>query len=153
MTLRRSLLRLATVGLILGATCAPVLAHGGAHGIVRERMDGMVGMAAQFKIIGEMALGRRAFDGQAVGAAAEELAIRAVEIPHQFPQGSDGAPSDARLTIWHNWETFAMLSETLAITAQQLSAVAPSLQSADALQPHFKAIGNACKNCHRDFRN
>lgn len=153
MNFQKSFLGLAVAGLFLGVTYAPGLAHGGAHGIVQERMDGMIGIAAQFKVIGEMALGRRALDGLAVGAAADELTIRATEIPHQFPQGSEGTPSDARSTIWRHWESFAMLSETLAITSQQLSEVASSLQSADDLRPHVQAIGNTCRNCHRDFRN
>lgn len=153
MTFQKSFLGLVAAGLFLGATCAPALAHNGAHGIVKDRMDGMTSIAAQFKVIGEMMLGRRAFDRSVAGAAADALAIRAVEIPHQFPKGSEGASSDARVTIWRYWEDFAMLSETLAITSQQLSIAAPSLRSADELRPHFQAIGNACKNCHRDFRN
>lgn len=149
--LYKKLLNLGIFGFVLA--CAPAVAHSGAHGVVKERMDGMVGMAAQFKIIGEMVLGRRDFDAGIAGAAADEIAVRALLIPHQFPQGSAGSPSDARLTIWQDWEMFAQLGDMLVVSSKQLSIAAPGLSGTDALRPHFTAIGKSCKGCHADFRD
>lgn len=140
-------------GIALIGVGGSALAHSGATGIVKQRMDGMSGIAGQMKIIGQMARGQTNFDASTMRTAADALTVLALEIPDQFPKGSDGSPSDARAAIWQDWETFSIMAEMLVIASDQLSIAAPNLAGVKDLQPHFRAIGKTCQGCHKDFRN
>lgn len=152
-----SVVRLAVISVFAGglaiANLGDVLAHGGATGIVKKRMDGMSAIASQMKIIGQMAQGRTDFDADAARVAADALTVLALEIPDQFPENNLESPSDARAEIWQDWERFSILAEMLVIASDQLSVAAPKLANAQDMRPHLQAIGKACQGCHKDFRN
>ncbi len=104
---------------------AAVLAHGGATGIVKERMDGMVAMGKAIKDITPMMRGKTDYDPEAVRAFSEEVRRHSgTAMTRLFPEGSDGGPSEAKVTIWTDWEEFEELAEQLHILSEGLSEAA-----------------------------
>lgn len=93
-------------------------AHGGATGIVKERMDAMGAMGDAVKTLSAMMRGETEYDEGVVQREAAKLKAHGGDaMTSLFPEGSDGAPSEAKPEIWSNWDEFealAMRLETLA---------------------------------------
>ena len=87
-----SIALLAGLGLLLIAFTGYALAHEGAKGVVKERMDLMKGQAKQMKLIGDMAKGKKKFDAAKAAAAAHDLGATTKKIPELFPEGSNKPP-------------------------------------------------------------
>jgi cytochrome c556 len=140
----------AMVGLATFTTLA--LAHEGATGVVKERMDLMKGQQKDMKLIGDMAKGKTPFDAAKAAAAARDLGVTAKKIADLFPQGSNGHPSDAVDAIWKDWDHFTANAKDLETSAD---ALATSLDG--ALDKDWKAafgkVTDVCKSCHEDFRS
>ena len=127
------------------------LAHEGATGVVKERMDLMKGQQDAMKLIGEMAKGKTPFDAAKASAAAREIETTAKQIHKLFPEGSDGGPSEALPAIWGQWDRFSGDADDLAEVA---GALVNSFDGSthDDWKAEFKRVTNACKSCHQDFR-
>jgi cytochrome c556 len=80
------------------------LAHSGATGVVKERMEGMKAMG----------------DRGHAGSAMTEL----------FPEGSNAVPSEAKEDIWKEWETFAAMAHQLEVMAEALGRAAANATGA-----------------------
>ena len=103
------------------------LAHGGATGIVKERMDGMSAMGSAVKVLSEMMRGNIDYDPEVVKENALKIQMHAGEqLSKLFPEGSDGGPSEAKPDIWSNWTEFEEISQQLKIYAQALENAAPN---------------------------
>lgn len=112
------------VGTAAFAASAGVLAHGGATGIVKQRMDGMKAMGDAVKEISAM-FRSGTYDADLVKSGAEVIKKHAGEaLLEVFPEGTDGAPSEAKPAIWTQWDEFAELANELAIAADALNAKA-----------------------------
>lgn len=104
---------------------ATAFAHGGATGIVKERMDGMSIMGKTMKALAPMMRGEVAYDAQAVRDGGELIGLHSGEaMTKRFPQGSGGMPSEAKDAIWENWEEFAALAEQLHAYSEGLALAA-----------------------------
>lgn len=125
-----------TMGLASSALfVAGALAHGGATGIVKDRMDGMGVMREAMKTLTPMMQGSAEFDVEAVRAAAEEIGQHAGDaMTELFPEGSDGDPSEAKPDIWENWEEFAALAEQIHVLSEGLALASENGLSTDAMQ-------------------
>lgn len=111
---------LATSGL---ATLA--LAHGGATGIVKERMDGMMAMSEAIKSLSAMMRGDTEYDANAVRESADVIKSHAGEaLTALFPEGSVSDVSEAKSDIWSEWETFSAYANRLDVYAEGLAAAA-----------------------------
>ena len=100
---------MALVGLIvIGVPVTSiVLAHGGATGIVKERMDLMKGIGDAMKTLTAMFKGEVEYDAGVVREAARTIQSRAGEhITKLFPEGSLDKPTEALPTVWEDWATF-----------------------------------------------
>ena len=76
------------------------IAHEGASGVVKERMDGMKAIGQQVKIMVPMMKGTLPYDPAKVAQSAEIIERHAGEnFTSLFPEGSDGKPSEAHPTI------------------------------------------------------
>jgi cytochrome c556 len=84
-------LALTLLACIASATLA--LAHEGATGVVKERMDLMESQKEAMKVIGDMARGKKKFDAAAATKAANDISSTAKKIPELFPEGSGGGKS------------------------------------------------------------
>ncbi len=113
--------------LVLGAALASVIAvgafaHSGATGVVKERMDGMGAMREAMKALAPMMQGQAPFDAEIVRRNAEIIAAHSGgALTNLFPQGTAGAPSEAKAEIWQDWARFAQLAEQLRVSAQGLA--------------------------------
>ncbi|MCA3438541.1 MAG: cytochrome c [Rhodobacter sp.] len=115
---------------------------------VKARMDLMGVIAANTKVLGEMAGGKVAFNAQAAATARANLAAAAAGIPAKFePQATDPV-SDAKPDIWTNWDDFLTKSETLLVQAEALDTT-----SLESIQAGMGGIGGSCKACHSAYKN
>ena len=138
--------------LVLLTAGSAVLAHNGATGIVKERMEAMKSIAGATKGIAKL-------DWSDVGAArmqatkhAVTLQKHAADINRLFPEGSIMGPSEAIPAIWDRPAEFAKIAAALEKAASDFSAVAANASSKEEILPQFEAIGATCKACHEDFR-
>ena len=137
---------------VMALSSGLVLAHSGATGIVKERMDVMSDVGKQMKAIAAIAKGQAAYDTQALKGAAEAIAAHARKIPELFPEGTDDHPSEARDTIWADWDAFAGLAKDLETAAAELAATADAASGPAEVRPFLVTIGATCKGCHEKFR-
>jgi cytochrome c556 len=128
------------------------LAHSGASGIVKDRMELMKGIAEQMKQIGAMMKGEAAFDAATVRLAADTVAAHADDMPELFPEGSTDAPSEALPSIWQDWDAFSGLAAELEENAGLLSEATAGATGVDDIRAHFASMGRTCSACHEDFR-
>jgi cytochrome c556 len=140
------------VVLILAVLVASsALAHEGAHGIIAERMAAMKTMTKELKAIGEMLLGKVAFDAAAVHHHADVLHENCHKVGSMFPLGSIDPHSRAKPVIWEKPLAFHEEMQRLHRATERLAAVAAS-GDRDSLLISFKEVDTICKSCHETFR-
>ncbi len=139
----------AAAGLVL---CGFALAHTGATGIVKERMDAMSSIGDNMKVIGAMIKGEAAFDGKRVEAAARVIAGHAEEFPRLFPEGTNEKPSEALPAIWTDWDKFIGIATNLKKASIALAEAAPAASEVSDIRKPFLGVAGTCKACHADFR-
>jgi len=100
-------------------------AHGGATGIVRERMEAMEALGDAVKTLAAMMSGETDYDAATVRDKAGTIREHAGDaITSLFPEGSGGEPSEAKPGIWENWDEFATLAMQLETYAEGLEKAA-----------------------------
>lgn len=132
----------------LALTAGAALAHEGATGIVKERMDAMSAIAKAMKSMGPMMKGAP-YDPAVVEAGGEALATHAEAALEMFPEGSDHKPTKALPAVWTEKDRFDALLEDLSKAG---AALAVNASDADGFKPRFLAAAKTCKACHSDFR-
>lgn len=151
---------------VLAATASVVLAHSGATGVVKERMDQMGMIGKSMKAIGGMVKGQEDYDAATVRSEAGMIASHGGEtLTKLFPEGSTKHPSEARPAIWSDWKRFQQLADDLTLYANALAAGAENdrgNQSASTGSPSdlttmspddlFAKVAGTCLACHKDFR-
>lgn len=135
---------------LLTVFTASVMAHSGATGIVKTRMDGFSQSRDNLKAI------KFAFKkGNADDIAKNAEAIRAwsAEMIDYFPEGSNQKPSEALDVIWQDFEGFtlaAKASEDAASRLKSLAEMTPDDKA--ALVTAIKDLAASCSSCHRQYR-
>lgn len=123
-----------SAGSLLMGTSVIAWGHGGATGIVAERMMGMMMLGEQVKILASLAENAEATDTDKMRDAAAMIEMHAgPAMTGLFPEGSLDAPSVARPEIWERWEEFEGYSIQLAELGQELVKVADVSESQPAL--------------------
>lgn len=118
--------------LIVTSTALAAYAHGGATGIVKERMDAMSAMGNAVKAITPMMRGEIGYDAATVRSAAETIGNHAgANLTDLFPEGSGGSPSESKDAVWTNWGEFVELAELLEIYAEGLARAADNGMMSD----------------------
>lgn len=131
------------------AAATTVFAHGGATGIVKERMDQMSAIAKAMKAIGGMLKGSAPYDAARIRTLAGEIAtLDDSRLSHLFPRDSLMKPTEARAEIWTDWPRF---SDQARDMRQAALALANGSDQATA-GPLFRTLTQTCKTCHADFR-
>jgi cytochrome c556 len=116
----------------VAAMTAAVFAHGGATGIVGERMMGMMMLSEQIKLLTPALSGGSNATPSTLKEAAGMIKMHAGSaMTNLFPEGSIEAPSEARAEIWARWSEFTDYADRLAVLATELEqsadvAVAPA---------------------------
>jgi cytochrome c556 len=129
-----------------------VLAHSGAKGIVKERMDMMKGMADAMKGMSAMFKGETRYDPALVLEHANTLAKQARMIPEMTPAGSDDHPSEALPVIWQRWAEYEASATTLAEDSAGLAEIAENGLDETKAREQFVKLGKSCGTCHDQFR-
>ena len=115
---------MAAVASLLGAAA---LAHGGATGLVLERMVGMSTMRDLMASLAPMMQGAVPYEARAVQEGAAAIAGHAGEtMTALFPEGGDMTASFARPEIWEQWDDFEAKAEELREYALGLATAAPN---------------------------
>lgn len=144
-------LSLAALPVVL--TSALAFAHGGATGIVKERMDAMEAIGGNMKLIGQMLRGQAPYETEALGRAAQAIAANGGEkLIHLFPEDSLMPPTEARPEIWQDWPKFSGYAMDMQTAAKGLAAQAGQGVEKDAIAPAFGKLARTCKTCHEAFR-
>ncbi|MGI9508790.1 MAG: c-type cytochrome [Geminicoccaceae bacterium] len=143
-----SLMTLVGVG---GATSL-VLAHSGATGVTKDRMDLMQDMADAMKIMGAMFKGETPFAPAIVAEKANLLADHAKTIPDMTPEGSNNHPSEALPIIWQDWGDYVQSAEGLAEASAELVVIANDGADETEARVQYVKLGKACGTCHDRFR-
>ena len=134
------------IGLILSTS---VMAHKGATGIIKERMDGMEELKSAMKVLTPMARGKIPFDANSAKQKAEVLVSHSgTNMTKLFPEGSLDKPSIAKPNIWRDWAKFEALAMDLEMAAQAIVDDPEKITE----PANFKAISSTCSGCHKPFR-
>lgn len=145
---------LTTAAATVAATLA-ALAHSGASGIVKQRMDHMGEIGKATKAIGRMMQDKAAWDPGAVRAHAAAISrAGGPAITELFPEGSIRGPSEARPEIWAEWARFERIAEDLSVRASALADGAGNARDGGPRSPEklFGAMARTCKACHQHYR-
>jgi cytochrome c556 len=105
-------------------------AHGGATGIVKERMDAMSSMADSMKALTPMMRGKTEYDAENVRALATRISEQAGgHLLAMFPEGSLSEASEAKPSIWTKWDRFETYANELSVLAAGLSNAADNVNA------------------------
>lgn len=114
-----------TGALVAVGLAGAVFAHTGATGIVKERMDGMAAMEKAVKAVTPIMRGQVEYDPEQVRTFAEEVRKHSGEaMTALFPEGGDNMMSEAKPTVWTEWEEFEALAEQLHTLSEGLALAA-----------------------------
>ena len=139
----------AITALALSLSSPPAaLAHKGAMGIVKERMDKFEASEKATKRI-KQALSRG--DTAVITAEAEFLVSWAREMESYFPKNSNQFPSEAKDEIWLQWDDFVGAIHSFDQVAQALIEAAAT-EDPRVMGSAFKEMTKSCKSCHQQFR-
>jgi len=128
------------------------IAHSGATGIVKERMELMKDIAGHMKTLGTMIKGERAFSAEEASVAATMIASKSENVPELFPEDSIMEPSEALPAIWEDWDAFVGLSGDMNTHAKTLAEAAKNANDVTAIRAQFASLAKTCSGCHEDFR-
>ncbi|WP_415887422.1 c-type cytochrome [Neptuniibacter sp. QD37_6] len=109
------------IALSLTVSSSVVMAHGGATGIVKERMDAMGDMKDSMKEVSDMFKGKTPYDADKVREAAEIIKGHSGNaLTKLFPEGSMQHPTEAKPNIWDEWDRFTKLADHLGVLGEGL---------------------------------
>ncbi len=144
--------RVGVIFLAIAAGAGAAFAHGGATGVVKERMDTMSEFGKQVKTVGKMLKGGT-YDPAQVSSAGEVIASHAGEaLVTLFPDDSDHSPSEASPAIWTEWSKFQAYAGDLQVAALTLKDLADDGADRKEIAGAFGALAGTCKACHEAFR-
>lgn len=149
-TLSKPAVMTAVLSISVLLIAAPIAAHQGATGIVKDRMEMMKGFGDAAKAMAPMVLGKKPYDAEKMKVLAQKIREGAGQhMVDMFPEGSLDKPTDAKPVIWREWEKFKDLAHRLEEGAASLMFVAEDQALA---KQAFARLGNTCKDCHETFR-
>ena len=127
----------------------PAVAHKGATGIVKERMDAMKSMSEQMKTLKALIIDAKIYDTKKIIDAATVIKGHAQNTEKQFPKGSLQHPTEAIEKIWQDWPTFKADADKLLKSAEVLIL---NVKDRAAAKQAFFDMASTCKSCHKVFR-
>ena len=116
---------------------------------VAARMKLMSEIAKNMSVLGKMLKKKDPFDKDKAVSAVEAIESLAVETPKVFKKREMHPKSEAKLTIWEDFEAFTEIANKLSVDAKQIT---ENLQSFDDIRPALINLSQSCKSCHSRFR-
>ncbi|MEM6665818.1 MAG: cytochrome c [Pseudomonadota bacterium] len=126
------------------------IAHEGAMGVVKERMDAMKGVGSSMRPLVAIMRGQSAFDADTVRDAGLAIARHGRVAAEKFPPGSGGGVSEARDAIWAEDSTFDAKMNAFIARAETLSVSAD--EGEVAFRAAFQSLAQTCGDCHETYR-
>ena len=140
--------KILTRGLFISLIAGGALAHSDVmNATVMARMDAMVALQKQMKLLGQMSKGVTEFEPHKAQAALERIETLAIETPETFENPAQDPMSEARPLIWDEFAAFAQQAKALEILGATLT-----IESKADLAPAMRQLGQTCKSCHRKYR-
>lgn len=139
------------------------IAHSGASGIVKERMEAMKTLADHARNVGDMLKRKTPFDLSVVEAASSAFISHGERMPALFPdtkKSRNGPKTEALPAIWSNWADFTKIAAQFTEDSRVMSSLVEELgnkslsatdQNRAVRAAFFKASRN-CSGCHERFR-
>ena len=90
-------------------------------------------------------------DNTTIEAKAKDLMGSSDRIVAAFPKGSTTGKTKAKPEIWEKSDDFGKAAKNLNKAASELASAAKAGNEAD-VGVKFKAVGDACGACHKQFR-
>lgn len=126
------------------------VAHSGAQGIVKERMDGMTALGKSLKSLASMLESGTIYRDDILKSAQTIQAHSGAAMLERFPEGSLQDVSEASPDIWQDWETFSRLAVELQEIGLRMEA--DTEKNEIALNSYMDALKKNCAACHKSFR-
>lgn len=115
---------------------------------IDQRMDAMKNIGGANRDLVNISRGRASFDAAVVQSAAAVLSENSGQyFLDLFPVGSTASRSDARGTVWSNWDRFSQLSYDLNTAAKKLTSA-----TEDDFAKLYRDVSITCSTCHKEFR-
>ena len=127
----------------------PLLANEDAKGVVKERMDKFKMSKKMMQTIHKSIQNE---DYGTIEKSATTLYIWSKEMIKYFPEGSDGAPSEASANIWLDPDGFKKAVNNFELASLKLINNSKE-KDFDKTVDSFRSLAGTCKGCHQKFRN
>ena len=127
----------------------PLLAHEGATGIVKERMDKFKMSKKMMQTIHKSIQNE---DFGTIEKSATTLHNWGKEMIRYFPEGSDVAPSEASADIWLDPDGFKKAVNNFELASLKLVDNCKEKNFHKTVVA-FRGLARTCKGCHQKFRN
>lgn len=147
-----SIIQRTAIAVIFAGLAGYASAHGGATGVVKERMDAMSALSDALKVVAPMANGGVEIDPEALDAAAGQIVEHARAVPDLFSEEKIGDVSEALPLIWVEWKDFTDHAGQMVEAAEYLREVARSGGDRGAVKVAFDGLAATCKRCHQIYR-
>lgn len=136
--------------LLLGLNGAALAQDIDTDAVIKFRQGVMKAQGGHMAAMAQIVRGKVDYPGQLLVHAAALNSI-AQNVDKLFPEGSDFGETEAKEEIWSNWDKFKEASDNLGNEAQ---AYVNTVKSKDkkAIGQGFKKLADACKACHKKFR-
>ena len=127
----------------------PLLANEDAKGVVKERMDNFKMSKKMMQTIHKSIQNE---DFGTIEKSATTLYNWSKEMIKYFPEGSDGAPSEASADIWLDPDGFKKAVNNFELASLKLINNSKE-KDFDKTVDSFRSLAGTCKGCHQKFRN
>ena len=127
----------------------PLLANEVAKGVVKERMDNFKMSKKMMQTIHKSIQNE---DFVTIEKSATTLYNWSKEMIKYFPEGSDGAPSEASANIWLDPDGFKKAVNNFELASLKLINNSKE-KDFDKTVDSFRSLAGTCKGCHQKFRN
>ena len=127
----------------------PLLANEVAKGVVKERMDKFKMSKKMMQTIHKSIQNE---DFGKIEKSSTTLYNWSKEMIKYFPEGSDGAPSEASADIWLDPDGFKKAVNNFELASLKLINSSKE-KDFDKTVDSFRSLAGTCKGCHQKFRN
>ena len=127
----------------------PLLANEDTKGVIKERMDKFKMSKKMMQTIHKSIQNE---DFGTIEKSATTLYNWSKEMIKYFPEGSDGAPSEASADIWLDPEGFKKAVNNFELASLKLINNSKE-KNFDNTVDSFRSLAGTCKGCHQKFRN
>ncbi len=118
--------------------------------IIKYRKHNMKALGAHMGATAQIVRGKVPYRDHLVFHA-ESIDVISRRVVEMFPEGSDFGDTKAKEAVWDKHEAFNKASKEAEKSAAEYLEAARSGDQA-AIQKSFRSLSNACKGCHKKFR-